>query len=58
MAFATEDKPVVEAQQRRLGERDLFDLTPVLLPTDVGSTRARRIYQRLLVAENTAPESA
>lgn len=53
-AFETEDKPMIEAQQLRLGDRDLFDLAPRLLPIDNGSTRARRIYDRLLAAEQAA----
>jgi phenylpropionate dioxygenase-like ring-hydroxylating dioxygenase large terminal subunit len=50
-AFTTEDKPMIEAQQRRLGDADLFDRKPVLLATDAASTRARRVYARLLDAE-------
>lgn len=49
--FTTEDKPMIEAQQRRLGDADLFDRKPVLLGTDEASTRARRSYQQLLAAE-------
>jgi vanillate O-demethylase monooxygenase subunit len=54
-AFEIEDKPMIEAQQQRLGDRDLFDLAPRLLPIDNGSTRARRIYARLLAAEQARP---
>lgn len=50
-AFETEDKPMIEAQQRRLGDRELFDLKPALLPIDAASTRVRRIFDRLLAAE-------
>jgi vanillate O-demethylase monooxygenase subunit len=53
-AFTTEDKPMIEAQQRNLGDADLFDRKPVLLPTDSASTRARRVYSRLLEAEHAA----
>jgi len=57
-AFEAEDKPMIEAQQRRLGDRELFELSPKLLPIDNGSTRARRIYDRLLAAERaSAPAS-
>ena len=52
-AFSTEDKPMIEAQQRRLGDADLFDRTPALLSTDMASTRARRVYARLLETERT-----
>jgi vanillate O-demethylase monooxygenase subunit len=50
-AFTTEDKPMIEAQQRRLGDADLFDRKPVLLASDAASTRARRVYAKLLAAE-------
>lgn len=50
-AFSTEDKPMIEAQQARLGDADLFERNPILLTTDVPSTRARRAYDRLLAAE-------
>lgn len=53
-AFTTEDKPMIEAQQRRLGDADLFDRSPVLLTTDAASTRARRVYTRLVDAEQAA----
>jgi phenylpropionate dioxygenase-like ring-hydroxylating dioxygenase large terminal subunit len=52
-AFTTEDKPMIEAQQRRLGDADLFDKKPVLLVSDAASTRARRVYARILAAEQT-----
>lgn len=51
VAFETEDKPMIEAQQRALGETDLFERKPALLGIDNGSTRARRIYRRLVEAE-------
>ena len=57
-AFTTEDKPMIEAQQRRLGDADLFDRSPVLLASDAASTRARRVYARLLAAEQDAVPAA
>jgi phenylpropionate dioxygenase-like ring-hydroxylating dioxygenase large terminal subunit len=53
-AFSTEDKPMIEAQQRCLGDADLFDRAPALLSTDIASTRARRVYGRMLDAELAA----
>lgn len=53
-AFTNEDKPMIEAQQRRIGDADLFDRKPVLLATDAASTRARRVYARLLNAERVS----
>lgn len=53
-AFATEDKPMVEAQQRALGEADFWDLRPVLLPIDTGAVQARRMLSRLIRQEAPA----
>jgi vanillate O-demethylase monooxygenase subunit len=53
-AFELEDKPMVEAQQRRIGNNDLLKLRPALLPVDAGSVHARRLYAKLLqVAEHS-----
>jgi vanillate O-demethylase monooxygenase subunit len=57
-AFEVEDKPMIEGQQARLGNRDLFEVGPKLLITDSGSTRARRIFERLLAGERAKSESA
>lgn len=54
-AFETEDKPIIEAQQRMIGDADILDLGPALLGVDNGSTRARRIYSRLLAEERALP---
>jgi phenylpropionate dioxygenase-like ring-hydroxylating dioxygenase large terminal subunit len=54
--FANEDKPMVEAQQLRIGEADLLSLSPVLLPVDVGAVRCRRVLRRLIEAERTSGE--
>lgn len=45
-AFELEDKPMIEAQQRSIGNEDLLKLRPALLPVDVGSVRARRLYNK------------
>lgn len=50
-AFEHEDKPMIEAQQRRLGQRELFDVKPALLPIDTASVRARRLFDRLYADE-------
>ena len=57
-AFSTEDKPMIEAQQARLGDADLFERSPVLLASDQASTRARRVYARLLEQEMAAATAA
>lgn len=49
--FETEDKPMIEAQQRRIGAHDIMDLKPALLGTDRASATARRIFDRLLSEE-------
>lgn len=46
-AFYAEDKPMIEAQQQRIGDADLFDLKPALLPIDNAAVRARRKLQKL-----------
>lgn len=57
-AFEFEDKPMIEAQQRALGDLDLFALKPALMGIDNGSMRARRIYERLLAAETASAREA
>lgn len=54
MAFGGEDKPMIEAQQARIGGADLLECGPALMAIDNASTRARRIYRRLVEAEKAA----
>lgn len=42
-AFITEDKPMIEAQQRALGTADLMDCKPALFRGDSAAIQARRI---------------
>lgn len=53
-AFGGEDKPMIEAQQRRIGDADLLDCSPALMAIDNASTRARRIYRRCVATERAA----
>lgn len=53
-AFDHEDKPMVEAVQRVMGEADLWDLDPVLLVSDAGGVRMRRKLAALIAAEQAA----
>lgn len=55
--FAEEDKPMIEAQQRCIRDADIMTLGPVLLPTDAGAIRVRRVLAALMKAEGlpTAP---
>ena len=50
-AFEREDKPMIEAQQRRIGSFDLLERRPTLLVIDSASVRARRLYQQMLKQE-------
>jgi phenylpropionate dioxygenase-like ring-hydroxylating dioxygenase large terminal subunit len=52
--FATEDKPMLEAQQERMGTPDLWATHPAILPIDAGAVQARRILERLIAAEEAA----
>jgi len=53
-AFAQQDKPMLEAQQRRLGEAEFWSLNPVLLAGDAGAVRVRRKLQQLVAKEQGA----
>ena len=50
-AFQHEDAPMLEAQQRYLGNRDLMNLRPVLLSNDEGAVRARRVVEKRIKEE-------
>ena len=50
-AFKLEDKPMLEAQQQRIGTSDFWSLKPVLLPGDAGAVRVRRKLRALIEAE-------
>ena len=50
IAFGTQDKPMIEAQQNMLeslGVVDLDEVDPVLLPMDSATVRCRRVLDRL-----------
>lgn len=46
-----QDKPVLEAQQRRIGTAEFWSQKPVLLAGDAGAVRVRRKLQELVVQE-------
>ena len=54
IGFSEQDKPMLEAQQTAIGDADLMSLGPVLLPTDAGSVRIRRVLKSLIDAEAAA----
>ena len=49
--FATEDKPMIELVDERMGDREFWSMRPVLLSIDGASVRARRRMQALMDAE-------
>lgn len=53
-AFSQQDKPMLEAQQRRIGAAEFWSLKPVLLPGDAGAVRVRRKLQDLVAKEQAA----
>lgn len=57
-AFDTQDKPMIEAVQRNMGTTDLDSLKPVMLATDGGPVRARRVLKQLIAEEQAALHNA
>ena len=51
IAFTEQDKPIVDMQQRIVGDSDLWSMKPVLLAIDVGPVRMRRTMERLVAEE-------
>lgn len=54
IGFGEQDKPILEAQQERVANRDLLKMRPVILPTDAGGVRSRRILAQRINAERQA----
>lgn len=46
--FTNEDKPMIAGQQARIGSADFWSLNPVLLRSDAGAVKMRRIIDRML----------
>ena len=59
-AFLTEDKPMIEAQQARMGTADFWSLRPILLGIDSGAVQARRKLEAMIAAQasHSAAEAA
>jgi phenylpropionate dioxygenase-like ring-hydroxylating dioxygenase large terminal subunit len=51
IAFADQDKPIVDAQQRVVGTQEFWSMKPVLLAVDAGPVRMRRSIERLIAEE-------
>lgn len=56
--FSNEDKPMLEAQQERMGTDDLWSLKPALLSIDKGAVLARRKLEQLIAREQGLREAA
>lgn len=54
--FKQEDLPMLEAQQRAIGEGDFWAAQPVMLSIDGAAVRARRIMERKLADERRERE--
>jgi phenylpropionate dioxygenase-like ring-hydroxylating dioxygenase large terminal subunit len=52
--FTTEDIPMIEAQQRLIGNQDLMSMKPALLHTDKASVLMRRHIAKLIETETSA----
>lgn len=57
-AFVEEDKPMLEAQQKMIGEEEIMSLKPMLLRTDNAAMRVRRILGKMIAEEEKAAEAA
>ncbi len=53
--FGTEDKPMIEAIQNRMGDAEFWSLNPLLFSIDAAPVRVRRRLQRLIDAEQGDP---
>jgi phenylpropionate dioxygenase-like ring-hydroxylating dioxygenase large terminal subunit len=49
--FSTEDKPMIEAQQRKIGDKDFWSFKPVLLRTDRAAALVRRRMEKRIAEE-------
>ncbi len=56
--FSTEDEPMIQGQQARMGDRDFWSMRPILLRTDEGAVRVRRRMEALIAAEQGAAQPA
>lgn len=52
--FIEEDKPMFEACEKMMAGAEFWSLQPMLLPSDAGAVRMRRVLQRLIAEEQQA----
>jgi phenylpropionate dioxygenase-like ring-hydroxylating dioxygenase large terminal subunit len=57
-AFGEQDIPMIEAQQRVIGDADLMDLQPVLLANDRAAVMARRNLSKRIKDQEAGSEAA
>jgi phenylpropionate dioxygenase-like ring-hydroxylating dioxygenase large terminal subunit len=50
-AFLREDKPMIEAQQSRMGDAEFWSLNPILLKIDAAGVKVRRRLDQMIAAE-------
>jgi phenylpropionate dioxygenase-like ring-hydroxylating dioxygenase large terminal subunit len=55
-AFRSEDKPMLEKQQRSMGTAEFWSLKPVLLNIDAGAVKVRRQLAKLIEAEQSGAQ--
>lgn len=56
--FETEDLPIVEAQQARMGNADFWDMKPIVLPSDAAGVLVRRLLAQMIEREQAAQQAA
>lgn len=54
--FSTEDMPMIEAQQARMGSNEFWSLRPALLRSDEGAVRVRRKLEEMIRLEQVEAE--
>lgn len=55
--FRTEDAPMMADIQENMGDKDLWDMHPVVLPRDRGAVLVRRLVAKALAAERSETET-
>lgn len=57
-AFEMQDMPIIDAQQKAIGDANFWDLEPVLLTVDAAAVRMRRTLERMVREEQEAASKA
>lgn len=57
-AFVDEDGPILDAVHQSMGTPDFFSLNPVLISSDMGPVRVRRLLAQMIAAEQKARSEA